>query len=193
MTTCYNCQKMEATRSNDTLCESCCENSHSWDPSDRELLERLGRAEVRAWRKAAWEARDFDTTDALDDSGLTGMSRWETLEERAIREGVSTATVRRAIERGLTHRRIGRRLEVDSTEPMPPTQPPGPKAQSKESNWLPADGVKVRVTWGDGTYAEGAIYLGGEGYFASSKSRSHLGRRMREFCEEMNHVDVVVD
>jgi hypothetical protein len=124
---CHHCQAAEATESNETFCQSCKDSSDSWDPTDAELLDRLGRAEVRAWRKAAWEARDLETVDLLDASGLTGQSRWETIAERAEREAVSTATIRRAIERGLTHKRDGRKLLVDRTEPLPPTQPTGPQ------------------------------------------------------------------
>jgi hypothetical protein len=127
-THCYNCQLRPATLSNGTFCQPCAENPHSWNPSDLELLARLGRGEVRLWRAAAWEAMDLETVDLLDASGITGLSRWKTLEQRAKQDGVSTATIRRAMARGLEWRRIGRRLEVSSTQPLPATQPPGPRA-----------------------------------------------------------------
>jgi len=123
---CHHCQAQEATKANGALCDECAEGD-GWDATDEELLARIGRAEVRAWRKSAAAAGDWETVDLLDASGVTGMSRWESLSERAEREGVSEATVRRAIARGLSSRKRGSALEVASNEPIPPVEQTGPK------------------------------------------------------------------
>jgi hypothetical protein len=133
-TPCYHCHEAEATEAHDTYCERCVEAPDAWDASDRALLERLGRRECREWRARAWEAGDYATVDLLDASGITGQSRWESLAARAEREGVSQATIRRAIERGLVSRKVGSLLEVDACSPLPPVAKTGPKGPRTPAN-----------------------------------------------------------
>jgi len=184
---CYHCEENEAERANGTFCNRCCEDSSAWDPNDTDLLERLGRAEVRAWRSAAWEHGDYATVDTLDASGLTGTSRWETIAQRAEREGVSSATIRRAIDRGLGHRRLGRRLEVDRTEPLPAVEKSGPK---------PTRGASPRVkVWAEVTDKNGktvtvdaAAYpgpLGVEGYTGGPVGQKEAQEAVRLAAESI--------
>jgi hypothetical protein len=119
---CYHCGKKEA----DVFCEECCENTQAWNPSDTELLKRLGVEEVLAWRKAYLDAQDFENVDLLDDSGLTGISRWVSAYEYATTMGVSIDTVRRAVHKGLEHRRVRRHFEILKTAKLPLTEKTGP-------------------------------------------------------------------
>lgn len=62
---CYHCNEEEATRANDTFCDTCCEQPESWDPTDESLVARLGASEVDGWREAALRAGDHETAIAL--------------------------------------------------------------------------------------------------------------------------------
>lgn len=61
---CYCCHRI-ATKAGATFCAACADDGDSWDPTDTDLLDRMGEAEARAWMSSADNAGDSGTCLAI--------------------------------------------------------------------------------------------------------------------------------
>lgn len=118
-----------------------------------------------------------------------------TPQEFAGLHGVSRRTVERLIERGLPHRRVGRKILIRREENTAPYSGATgrPKAGAGQHQALPPGAVRIKAEWGDGTFAEGALFADGQGYFASSEARHGYSSRLRELCTELAGKGVEVE